>query len=561
MEQHEFDADKGVIIHFIQSQAGTLAKGFLESVMNAADARASKITFEIDGDGYRIIDDGEGLPTRDLILEVFNRFGFDHTNHQRQWGRFGLGRAQNWNWAREQWRTHNFMLDVDVRERGLKWNLHKDCEHQPGLVITGSFYEPMSAIEQADTIRELTRLCKYIAMEVVINGEQVNRAPQTQKWTEETEAYYLQVSDGNYLHVYNMGVHVCDIYAGTAGAGGTVVTKPGHPLTLNVARNDIMRNTCKVWPVISQRLRELARERAAKPEPTRRTSDADRDFMAQRTADPNDATAFEGAMFSLSTGRHITLQRINTLCRSGAVLTKAERGNPIAERLYREGTVIPFTEQTFERFGVSDAAGFKSELLRRLRAHVATQESVRRFWSNPYRWIEEALVHNKLEDCPGFAMLQSSVIPDHELSKADKRALSAIRQMAWDAAKAVEAEVGKEVVERQIVMGLSSHAEAYTDGSTYIAVVDTFVKKCLRDGLSGFHQLANVLVHEYLHNTEDSGSHTHDAEFFETFHEVMVRQGARVAGTAAKAYEAWAKAEKRLSRKRAKELDVVTGMA
>lgn len=559
MEVHEFTSDRSIIVHFIESQAGSLAKALLEYVQNSADANASKITIDLDEKGFRVVDDGEGMPTRELILEVFKTFGFDHTSHKRQWGRFGLGRAQAWNFASTKWYTHNFMLDVDVRERGLEWHLHTEQPHQPGLVIEGTLYEKMSAIEQADAVRELSRLCKYLDMTVIINGEQVNRPPAAQKWTEETDTYYLKVSDSNYLHVYNMGVHVCDIFAGTAGAGGTVVTKPDHPLALNVARNDIMRNKCTVWPTISERLRALARERADKPLPGRRITDADRDYMAQRTADPEDPTAFDGAMFTLSIGRHITLARINQLCGAGAVLTKAERGDPIAERLYREKRVVPLVEQTLDRFGVSDVYGLQAEVTRRI--DNRTKLTHPKFPGyRPYRSFCDATPYNSIEECPGFSMLQSSVIPHAELSKKQKDALRAIKTMSWGIADAVAGEVGKRVAPREIVVGLSNHAEAYTDGSTYIAVVNTFLDKCLRGGLAGFHLIANVLVHEYLHNTEDTGSHTHDPEFMEAFHEVMVRRGVRVAEAAANAYETWARNEKRLARKRAQELDVVTGM-
>lgn len=559
MEQHEFETDKNLIVHFIKSQAGSLSKALLEYVQNSGDAKATQVAITIDRDGFTVVDDGEGMPTRELILEVFNRFGFDHSNHDRQWGRFGLGRAQGWNYAKTLFKTHNFALDVDIRERGLKWLLHTDCKHQPGLVIEGKFYEPLSAVDQADTIRDMARMCRYLDMSVIINGEQVNRAPSTQKWTEECDSYYLSANDSNYLHVYNMGVFVCDIYAGQAGVGGTIVTKAGHALTLNVARNDIMRNACTVWPAISKRLREIGQQRAGAASPTQRKTDADRDFMASRTADPAEANAFEGAMFTLSTGRHITLQRMELLCRGGATLTTAVRGNSIAERLYRAGSAIPLAEVTLERFGVRDISGFKAELLRRLKSnHSMTAAIARSWWMHPYKNIETAEVCETIEGCKGYKKLDARIIPDNELSKADLDTLRAIRSMSYAIAKQVEAALESTSVEpRDIVMGQSGDALAYTDGETYIAVVDTFVKACVRDGLGGFHRLANVLVHEYIHNTADVGSHSHDPEFMETFHEVMVRQGVYVAAAATEAFRMWTKAQARLSKARARELDGV----
>ena len=556
MELHEFSTDKNLIIHFIKSQAGSLAKALLEYVQNAGDAKATTIDLSIRPDGFRVADNGEGMPTRELILDVFKRFGFDHSDHQRQWGRFGLGRAQAWNFASTVWRTHGFGLDVDVRERGLSWYLHSDLEHQPGLVIDGRFYEPLSALDQAETIRELARMCRYVDMRVTINGEQVNRPPAAQKWTEETDGYYLSVTDSSYLHVYNMGVFVCDIYAGQAGAGGTVVTKAGHPLTLNVARNDIMRNACGVWRGINERLRQIAKERADKPSPTQRTTDADRDYMAQRTMDPADASAFEGAMFTLTTGRSIALQRLNDLCSRGAALTTAKRGDVTAERLYREGRVVPLSEATLERFGVRDVAAFKAELLNRLDCNTYMMERVKRVYWHPYKGIQTAPVHESIKECPGYALMQARTIPQHELSKADKTTLTAIKAMSPLIACAMRnAPDAAQVANREILIGQSSEALAYTDGTTYIAVVDTFARECVSAGLKGFHRLASVLVHEYLHSTSDAGSHTHDAEFLEAFHDVLTHQGAAIADAAMQGYSVWAKSQARLSRARAVDLD------
>ncbi|MCD9046778.1 ATP-binding protein [Luteimonas sp. MHLX1A] len=562
MEKHEFNTDKAIINHFIRSQAGTLGKGLLELLMNSVDAGATRIDVTLGQTGFRVVDNGEGMPTRDLILEVFNRFGFDHAEHQREFGRFGLGRAQIWNFASTKLRTHAFMLDVDVRARGLEWHLHSDLPHQPGTDTEGVFYEPLTAMEYSSAVREFERLCRYLDVTVTLNGDVSNRPPATQKWTEETDTYYLNVTDSNYLQVYNMGVFVCDIYAGDAGAGGTLVTKRGHALTLNVARNDIMRNACTLWRTINARVREIGKERAGKREPTQRVTDADRDFMASCTADPDDADAFAGAMFTLTTGRHITLQRMQAMCGAGAVLTSAPRGHSIAERLYRDGRAIPLSEATLLRFGVRDVSGFKAELLRRLRANPAIQTLTTQCWRHPYSHIERAEVFDTIEACPGFRMLEARIIPEAELSKEDAATLRAIRSMAYPLAKQVEAVLDSTfVAPREIVMGQSAEAYAYTDGSTYIAVVDTFAKECVRAGLGGFHRLANVLVHEYVHNKADVGSHAHDPEFFETFHDVMAERGAYVAEAAVEAFKQWSQSQKRLSKARARQLDTVAGAA
>lgn len=67
-------------------------------------------------------------------------------------------------------------------------------------------------------------------------------------------------------------------------------------------------------------------------------------------------------------------------------------------------------------------------------------------------------------------------------------------------------------------LGVSDAAEAWTDGSTRI-VVERGQLKLMLEGVGGFVGLSNLLVHEYLHDTGDIGSHTHDYEFYARYHE------------------------------------------
>src|SRR5690606_15477247 len=119
IENRQFSVAPSIIKHLIKSQAGSLGKAILECVQNSIDAGASRVDITLTTDTVRIVDDGHGLRSRDEVLACFEVFGFDHSEHEREFGRFGLGRGQLWAWASTHWRTHAFDLDVDVRERGL----------------------------------------------------------------------------------------------------------------------------------------------------------------------------------------------------------------------------------------------------------------------------------------------------------------------------------------------------------------------------------------------------------------------------------------------------------
>ncbi len=75
--------------------------------------------------------------------------------------------------------------------------------------------------------------------------------------------------------------------------------------------------------------------------------------------------------------------------------------------------------------------------------------------------------------------------------------------------------------DRKIVVGTSASALAWTDGATYIALE----RRLLRRGIASFEglsEMASVLVHEYLHMSDDTGSHQHDSDFMQRFHDISV---------------------------------------
>lgn len=558
IEEMEFTTDKTMVMHYVKSQAGTLAKALLESVQNSFDAGATRIYIDLNSNWFSITDDGEGISTRESILAVFNTFGFDHSQHQRKLGQFGLGRAAIWNWASTKWFTHNFMLDVNIRERGLKWHLTSDMPNHHGLKIEGTFYEPQSAVVLTDTIRDLSKFCRYLSMPVYVNGERINRAPEDQRWTHESDSFYLSLTEGHNLAVYNQGIYVCDIYAGSAGAGGTLVSKVGHPVAVNMTRNDVVRSNCAVWKAAAEVIKTHTRERNANPKA--RVTDADRDFLANQLADPDDGEAFEQAIFTLSTGRHITLQRLLALLKAGASLSRSERGSQMAERLYRDGRVIPLADMTLARFNAPDVASFARELLSRCNAsHAVSSRARLNAWTWPLKALANAETFEDIKKCPGYTMLEASTVPDKELTKPQLTAVRCIRNMAHAVRAAMYESTNDSsyMKHREIVIGRSESALAYTDGATYVALVDTFVSKCMQQGLSGFLTIAQVLVHEHLHSQDSKGSHIHDLEFYEEFHDITIHQGHILTAIAASAYKRWCAEQTRMSRKRAADLDMV----
>lgn len=75
---------------------------------------------------------------------------------------------------------------------------------------------------------------------------------------------------------------------------------------------------------------------------------------------------------------------------------------------------------------------------------------------------------------------------------------------------------------RQIQAGVSDVAIAWTDGAQVITVDRRFLERCFSTGISGAVTLVLTLVHEYLHDGPSTGTHVHDAEFYERFHQITM---------------------------------------
>jgi hypothetical protein len=252
-EQRKFTIDPSIIYHIISAQAGTLGKALLECVMNSIDAGATRVNITLEPDTVIIQDDGQGFRSRQEIEQWFEVFGFPHNergsngNLERVYGQFGVGRGQLWSFASTQWRTNEFLMDVDIKTRGLVYELQTDLTSVPGLTITGKFYEVQAPSALGATERELVELAAYAQIPVSVNGRQINKLPSELKWPYETNEAWIRLKESGDLWVYNLGVLVRKFPAHHLGSGGTVVTKPKVELQLNMARNDILVAKCPVW--------------------------------------------------------------------------------------------------------------------------------------------------------------------------------------------------------------------------------------------------------------------------------------------------------------------------
>jgi len=248
------------IYTFIKAQAGTLAKALSESVMNSLDAFSNQVNIGLTETGYVIEDDGMGFNSTQEIYSWFETLGWPHDelpgNH-RQWGKFGLGRAQQWAYASNVWHSNGFLMTVDIRKKGLDYEL-TDVEPRKGTKITGTFYKPLDFAEIQRVERELRDLVRYVTPMVTFNGSIINKDPALEEWTFVTDDAYVRVDEKSHqASIYNGGILVNHFQKRRFDFAGVVVTKPNAMLHLNVARNEILEAECEAWPRIRKTLPKM----------------------------------------------------------------------------------------------------------------------------------------------------------------------------------------------------------------------------------------------------------------------------------------------------------------
>lgn len=520
-----FSVSPSIIYSLIKAQAGTLAKGILECVMNSVDAGASSIAIELNRKKLVVSDNGKGFRDQAEIEACFEVFGFEHKEGDRAYGQFGIGRAQLWNFCSTVWRTNGFRMAVDIKNKGLDYDLTGDAEPYEGLRIEGSLYEPLSTSDVLACERELKELATYVSIPLTFNGELISKDASLQKWSHESDDAWVAVSSvSKTLTVYNLGVKVREYPAYQFGVGGLVVTKPGVRLSLNMARNDILLAECQVWRRIRpflQRKSDEAVQRSARLTEEQLTNLATR-FLSGEL--PYGEIAHRKFFQDLLSKKYTIAEAMNKVAKSlDRVVTYVPQGGavPIAEETHKRGDCVVLSHQVLQRFNVRSM----QELFERLPAAVKASDAMaHRLIFGRLMGPEVKNPMRTMEDWRGACTRIRegyTDIPASEWTPKERAALAVLqgRYNYSPVAGILRAAgvVDKEPTSRTLRVGLSEVAQAWTDGTQVI----TFNRECLArmdQGLSGVMHVLSVLLHEYLHEGPSTGTHVHDAEFYERFH-------------------------------------------
>lgn len=498
-EKRNFRMHPKLLMDVIQRQAGTLSKAILEGVMNAVDAKATYCHITMDANKVAIQDDGHGFQDRHAIEHFFEVFGQPHDESEgKVYGAFRMGRGQLFAFGKNKWSTTEFRMEVDIQEHGLDYGLLVGQDNVDGCLVEVELYKELLGTQQFDVERDLKLWCKYAPIEVVLNGVALSMDPATEKWDEETDDAYIRITgtSGGSLSIYNLGIHVMDMPAYRLGTAGVVVSK--KQLKVNFARNDI-QSDCPVWSVLKPLLDQKSAEKAkVVMDDNARKRFADR----IKAGDTLGIDVLSSRLITAVNGRHYAVQTLLT----AAVAVVVPRGHKKAEIAMQHKSCFAVAQETLERFEV--------ESLEQLVA-------VLRPFSSWRTYVEV----KDLADVIGDLQEGRTVVAPGKWTKREKAWVRLARQasttMAWAARHVTEdgSHTGKV---REVMVGVSDDALAWTDGATFIAFDREFLSQ-LKFNYDGFARFANVFLHEYCHTNPCKDKASHDHEFYEVFHAASER--------------------------------------
>lgn len=517
-ERRRFGMHANLLYDVITKQAGTLQKAILEGVMNGVDAGASRIEVALTEKTLTIVDDGKGFKDRSEIENFFETFGTPHQEGDATYGRFRMGRGQLFAFGSNRWRTNVFQMDVDIKSKGLDYDLQEQAKPTKGCRIDIELYKHLLPSERDSIERELRQWVAYVSVPVKLNGKVISQDPASCKWDVETDqAWFKLASSKATLSVYNLGVLVMNAPASRYGTGGTVVSK--HRLDVNFARNDV-QSDCPIFSAIRAELRKHSDKNVVSK---KRMTDQERQHLAERFLEKTVSykEAMEFPVITGIEGPNYSLGRLYQLLWSDPVVVCAPRGNRAAVKINQQGLAVVIAQETIERFNVSSS----KELFALLRETCLDYAKSVGYPAADFAEKLQRATHKTVADFADYVSDNYDPIPNRQLKPNQRTLLRAIEAAMWP----IAAQTGQP--RRQLHAGHSDVADAWTDGTRNVWI-NVRNLSLVREGFQGCARIAALLVHEFMHEGPDTNTHDHDVEFYTRYHDMVIDSG--VIGAAVK---------------------------
>lgn len=284
-ESKNFSVHPAIIYSIISKQASGVPKALLELAMNSVDAGATQLDIKLTETDFVFADNGRGFKDIEEVESFFGTFGTPHAANDSYYGRYRLGRGQVMTYAKTQWFTKDFCMNVDLnidphaigQDAPLGYSITTDHEYYQGCKIVGQFYKPQ-VIGNAEsisvhndttpeTLREIipafAKMIRYLPIPVFINGVRVNKDINSVVYVENnedalfalTQKYTHENAPGSkngIVNVYNKGVYAYQVRS--MYFTGDVISH--NAIDLNMARNQA-KTICSVANAITRKLAQL----------------------------------------------------------------------------------------------------------------------------------------------------------------------------------------------------------------------------------------------------------------------------------------------------------------
>lgn len=513
-EDRQFRMHPELLWSVIEAQAGTVEKALLEGVMNAVDAGASSVDIRLNPESFEISDNGRGFGSRAEIEQFFEVFGTPHQEGDATYGRFRMGRGQLFSFASTVWRSSTHQMTVDIKTNGLSYKLEETPDSYPGCEINGTWYSRLGDDDLHRLKAELRLLCAWMQIDVHSNGECISKRVDDAEWDIETEDAFIKFGGSGGLAVYNLGALVRVYGADRFGVSGTVVSK--KQLQINFARNDILVNKCGVW----RRVREILKSKWGELARLRKLDDSQRHALIQAILSKEFPLelALKARLLIDATGKQRSIADLTPYKGINDTLSVClvdRRDSRRGERVMQSGLGLALMDHCMIPWGV-----YKLEPFYRLLQSLG--------YDGYFKWttLDELAPHISSK----YKIIDNCGLPKHLgallvgiQAAADTIAWQIFMRTKEDRDWSTDA-LGSPKC-RRVVLGESDSALAWTDGCTYIAVNINVAKSVLAYGPSAF-DVATLLLHEYCHDSPDEQEHEHGHDFFELFHDTIMRDSA-----------------------------------
>jgi hypothetical protein len=211
-------------------------------------------------------------------------------------------------------------------------------------------------------------------------------------------------------------------------------------------------------------------------------------------------------LFTDVKGRHWSAEQLVNL-EMAKRMTVAEQGDHRGDILMQSKVMFVMAQETLDRFTCVDLPSL---------IKVIKQTGVGIWWQC------QAIDFN--EASKGMHV-SYSMIPQNKWTAREKVFLDLVKAYDMSILFTLSGNSYNQATKfrRNLVIGESDTALAWTDGKSYIAFSRHFLKT-VEFNMLGMMNLFDVVLHEYCHDDVDSGSHNHTAEFYQKYHDTWMQK-------------------------------------